>query len=603
MLLQNRTIVTAPVQTPFSLAKPAAGRLGRLYRRAAGSLERLLAIDQVNALYALARGDGDWTDFLRRVLDRLNVSYRLPRIDLQRIPATGPVIVVANHPFGALDGIVLAAVLSSVRPDVKIMANHILGRIPELRNLFVLVDPFGGDAAARDNVRSIRQSIHLLEGGGMLGVFPAGEVSHANLRRWTVTDPPWSSTVARLVRKTKATVLPVYFDGQNSLLFQIMGLVHPRLRTAMLARELFRQQHRRIDLRIGSPVPFSRLDSFDDDTQLTAYLRHRTYALRHRVEPAPRPAGSSANLVPVVAATPADAMEKEVTALPPQQMLVEGGELSVFCAAGEQIPHTLREIGRLREITFRATGEGTGKPIDLDRFDQTYLHLFVWNKTQREIVGAYRFGKTDELVRNQGIEGLYTSTLFHYRQSLLDRIGPGLELGRSFVRGEYQKSYAALLLLWKGVGQYVVQNPKYKCLLGPVSISSNYQSVSRQLMVQFLRAHHQPPELGELVRPRNPFRPKPLGEWETDLAGHLHPDGEEVAALVADIEPDQKGLPVLLRQYLKLGAKLLDFNIDPDFSDVLDGLMLVDLTKTDARMLERYMGKDGRQHFMACHRR
>jgi putative hemolysin len=304
---------------------------------------------------------------------------------------------------------------------------------------------------------------------------------------------------------------------------------------------------------------------------------------------------------PIVPPQDPGALAAEVTALPVDYLLAEHEELAVYHAAARQIPVVMREIGRLREITFRATGEGTGRAIDLDSFDGDYVQLFIWHRAKREIVGAYRLGQTDTILADKGKRGLYTSTLFDYRTALLERLGPALELGRTFVRQEYQRSFAPLLLLWKGIGHYVVRHPRYKMLLGPVSISNTYQSASRQLMVQFLKAHHLMAGLSDLVRPRNPFREQRVGGWDAESVKTMVKQSDDLSELVAELEPDQKGIPVLLKQYLKLGAKLLAVNLDPDFSDVVDGLIVVDLTRTERRVLEKYMGKEGAGGFLRYH--
>jgi putative hemolysin len=286
----------------------------------------------------------------------------------------------------------------------------------------------------------------------------------------------------------------------------------------------------------------------------------------------------------------------EVVKLDPGRTLVDAGEFSVLQARAAEIPNALHEIGRLREITFRACGEGTGKSIDLDLFDDHYWHLFVWNKTTREIVGAYRFGASGEILPRAGVKGFYTATLFHWKRDFLARIGPALELGRSFVRCEYQRNFAPLLLLWKGIGQFLVRNPQYKVLFGPVSISNEYTTASRQLIVLFLSTFRQSSDLAPLVRPRRPFRRRP-SKLARELVGATVADIEELSALIADVEMDRKGVPILLKQYLKLGGELVTFNVDPKFANALDGLIVVDLRKTDVRLLERYMGKEGAAAF------
>ncbi len=533
------------------------------------------------------------------------------------MPRDGAVVVVANHPFGALDGIILASVLAGVRPDVKVMANYLLGRIPDLRDLFLFVDPFGGGGAAAANAAPMRQSLRWLKDGGMLAAFPAGEVAHLSLRDRRVTDPRWNDTISRIVRRTGASVLPVYFDGRNGALFQLLGMIHPRVRTAMLARELYKKRDQSIEVRIGSVIPARRLGGIADDADLAEYMRRRVFLLQHRPPAAEVPPrggipvkrhglpGSATTGEPIIPPVDPALLAADVAALPAGQVLVEHDDHVVIEARAPQIRNVLREIGRLREVSFRAAGEGTGKSVDLDTFDYDYVHLFIWNRPRREVVGAYRLGRSDELLAAKGRLGLYTSTLFNYDAELLRRLGPSLEMGRSFVRLEYQRSYAPLLLLWRGIGRYCVNQPRYRRLFGPVSISNSYQTVSKQLMVQFLRLHHSAAAEGDLVQPRHPFHPRPIrgftdGRPSQRLAT-LMADGDEVSSLVSELEPDQKGMPVLVRQYLKLGAKFLSFNVDPQFSDSLDGLIVVDLAATEARVLERYMGKAGYASFMSHH--
>jgi putative hemolysin len=244
-------------------------------------------------------------------------------------------------------------------------------------------------------------------------------------------------------------------------------------------------------------------------------------------------------------------------------------------------------------------GEGTGAACDLDLFDSHYLHLFVWNASRREIVGAYRLAHTDEVVARFGPQGLYSSTLFRFHPGFLPAIQPALELGRSFVRPEYQKSWSPLLLLWKGIGHYVARHPRYRVLFGPVSISNSYTAISRALMVAYLKTHHRNAELAAAVESRTDYsRSLP---WPKRMVRSLPPNVEQLSDAVSDVEPDGKGVPVLLRQYLNLGGQILDFNVDRSFSDVLDGLVVVDLVKTDAKLLDRYLGKTGAARFRQHH--
>ncbi|MGA1529977.1 MAG: lysophospholipid acyltransferase family protein [Kiritimatiellia bacterium] len=583
----------------------------KIFSVASGPIERLLAIDKLNHIYfTTAEREEPARHFADRVLETMKVQYDVAREDIARIPASGPVVVVANHPFGGLEGLILGSLLRGVRPDVKLMANFLLERIPDLRDFFIFVDPFGTQKSAGMNIKPLKETIAWLRQGGMLGVFPAGEVSSMKFSKGGVVDPPWSDTIARIIRKTEVPVVPVYFVGANSLMFQILGMVHPRLRTAMLPKELVNKQNRTIHLRVGKPIAFKKLKDLNDQA-LIDYLRLRTYHLKNRAEDPSKKklirslsvqvAAPKTVMQPIVDPEPADALATELAALPAGQRLVESGGLEAWYASAPQIPQILREIGRLREVTFRENNEGTGMPIDLDRFDDYYTHVFIWQPEKKEVVGAYRLGKADEIFRTLGKKGLYTSTLFKYRKKLLKRINPALEMGRSFIRKEYQRNYSSLLVLWKGLAHYIARNPDHKILFGPVSINSQYRSLSRQLLVGFLKQNESIPDLARLVKARKPLRNNPLQQINLKKIKTAVKDLDEVESLIADIETGLDGVPILLRQYLRLGGKLLAFNVDPDFSYVLDGLILVDLTRTDPKMLERYMGREQTRAFLDYH--
>jgi putative hemolysin len=380
------------------------------------------------------------------------------------------------------------------------------------------------------------------------------------------------------------------------------------LRTVLLPRELLKKRGTEIKARIGTLIPYRSLKAYENPNDLIEYLRFRTslLALAFRkgnvlIRLPVRPVRGARKQAEIVPKQDSMLLKREVESLPPGQKLAQSLEFEVFYARANQMPRILQEIGRLREETFRLAGEGTGKAVDLDRFDNLYIHLFIWNKNKDEVVAAYRLGPTDEILPRYGKKGLYTHTLFRYEDALLREIGPALELGRTFVRKEYQRSYPPLFLLWKGIGRYVVEHPRYRKLFGAVSISNTYRSYSRQLMVAFLKMNRSLPDLQGLVRPRNPFRQKQVHglHW---VQSHPWEDGvDEVSAWISGVEEDGKGMPILLRQYLKLGGKILDFNVDRDFAQALDGLILVDLTRTDRKTLSRYMGDEGLESFLDYH--
>jgi len=587
--------------TPFSLQGLLPGK-GVVNHLATRFIEQVSGLGRLQQMYRELppTPPEDVMAFLHHALAKLQVDYRVPRDELARIPLQGPTLVVANHPFGAIEGVVLAHLLRGLRSDVRIMANTMLQRIPALQPLLIGVDLFGPDRIT-GNQRALRQAIQWLRQGGLLLLFPAGAVSHLQIRTRQVTDPTWQPLAARLIRHTDATTVPIHIAGCNGALFQAAGLIHPLLRTALLPRALLRQAGHTLSLRIGAPLRADRLRQMGDDLALIAQLRLRTYLLQPLSHSGAegRETHFERPRQPLIAPIPASRLAAEVAALPAEQQLICSGEFVVYHAASEQIPHLLREIGRLRELTFRAVGEGSGHALDLDLYDNYYHHLFLWQQQKRELVGAYRLGLGDQIAARFGKRGFYTHSLFRYRRQLLDRINPALELGRSFISPTYQRSFSPLLLLWKGIGAFVAAHPRYRILFGPVSISNDYQSLSRQLMVQFLQDQRMAPELARLVKPRQPFRDAAGDLARPEYAGIQ--DIEALSELISQIEGDAKGAPILLKQYLKLGGQLLGFNIDRQFGNALDGLIMVDLLATDQKVLQRYMGSDGAAHFIAWH--
>ncbi len=564
------------------------------------ALKPFVVPPKIQRLYEQASA-GAPEQFLPALLHAMDVEPVMSDADLARIPREGSLIVVANHPFGLLEGLLLARLLDKVRPDVRILANSLLGFVPEMSHRLILVDPFGENHSVHSNGKGVRQVLSWLSQGGALLAFPAGEVSHFDFRRRAITDPRWNDNIVRFIRHTRSTVLPMFISGANSLTFHLMGMLNARLRTARLLHELANKDHQRVEIRVGAPVPWSNLRSLGSDAEMIRYLRYRTYLLAHRTSSS-TPASSNASrpMLPVVHARATHMIEREVAALHPEQRLVESGQVEVFLAEPGRIPNILQEIGRLREIAFRGEGEGTGRDCDLDAFDADYQHLFIWSREARQILGAYRVASSRDILNCRGPSGLYTSTLFDYRPEFFARLGPAIELGRSFVRPEYQKQYVPLQLLWKGIAALIARRPDHPVLFGAVSISNDYQPVSRRLMVRYLEAHQVSTELAGFVRPRKPFDANRRGTDNEAISLMLR-DVEELSAVTSDIEPDGKGIPVLLKQYLRLGGKLLGFNIDSKFSNALDGLIMVDLRQAPGAVLQRYFGKAAASNFAAYH--
>jgi putative hemolysin len=557
----------------------------------ASILARTFALTPFGRAYAKATRAHEPPDFSSRALVALGVSADVSDDQFREVPNKGPLVVVANHPFGAIDGLVLLALLARVRTDVKLLGNSLLQCLPQLRPNLIEVDVFRRPGAVARNTVAVRRAMRWLARGGCVVLFPAGEVAHHRDAAGNAVDSDWQATAAVLASRASASVLPIFFSGSNSALFQAAGRIHPLLRTALLPREMWARRGTTVSVRVG---PLVR----PEELAAVSSARERTMLLRSRVEVLGRAAIKGPAIVvprcpPVAERGSVAAIESDIAVLQ-DDVLLESGNYQVFCASALRLPSVLPEIGRLREIAFRQAGEGTGLARDLDRFDQTYQHLFVWDRGRHEIAGAYRLAATDAVARAGRVDELYTHTLFAYDRSLLDAIGPALELGRSFVQPCYQRDFSPLLLLWKGISRIVARAPRYRRLFGVVSISDRYDSTSRYLMLKFLQTRRFDAELGRLVRAKNPPPPSRDLVVQSAIVNNL----DQVSTLVRSIEADGKDIPVLLRQYLKLNAKLLGFTVDPTFGNVLDGLVVVDLVDVEPALLARYMGREESRAFL-----
>jgi len=597
-----RTAVDKGEISPFSLPAQANPWM----QGAFGIASNALGLAELDRLYR-ASLEKDAKDWLSAALEVMEVKVKMEDGALEQVPAQGSLLVVANHPFGGLEGVALLHLLRQRRKDVKILGNHLLLRIPELRDLVLPLDVFGGPQARSFNLGGLRKALLHLRQGGLLACFPSGEVSSLDLAKGGVVDPAWSPHVMRLAQISGAPALAIRFDGGNSPLFQAAGLLHPRLRTALLGKELLSKRHSTLRVAVGELVPHRRFASLSPE-EATGLLRSRCELLQGRFTasapmgrpPLPwlkRPAPEALALAqhPWV-------LEQEVACLPREQLLAEGGGLQCFVAEATQIPQLLEEIGVQRERCFRAVGEGTGKPMDLDRFDAWYQHLFLWNPERRELAGAYRMGLSDQILKAHGPAGLYTTTLFRLGHPLLARMSPGLEMGRSFVREGYQGTHGPLMLLWRGIGRFLCQRPQYRHLFGAVSISVLYRPLSRALMADFCRHHLELEGQGPIAKAllaRRPFAP--MLSASARGASELLKDMDDLDEAISLIEGGRCGVPVLLKHYSRIGGRFAGFNLDPAFNNAVDGLVVVDLLKTPGRVLARYMGNEEAKAFHAHH--
>ena len=561
---------------------------GRALKFVEPVLNRVTGMTKIRKIYETKLQGKREDEFIDGVINELNVSFDLQDKELGRIPAEGPVIVVANHPFGAHDAILLASLLRKVRSDYKIMANGFFSAIDEMQDRMILVNAF--KSKNKENSNPLRESVKYLKEGGILGVFPSGTVSHFDVNKRCVTDPEWSETIAGLVKMTGATVVPIHFSGRNSLRFNIAGLIHPMLRTAMLPREMMRKK-KEIKVHIGHAIDGKYLCNMNDRKRLTDYIRMRCYLQKEQAEKRTEESVLD-KAQDIIAPVNSFLLEDEIRLLDRDEHMLDFKEYSVYCTKASRVPSIMREIARLREVTFREVGEGTGKAFDMDSYDEYYLQLFIWNREKSEVVGAYRIG---EVCSYNNRNMLYTNEFYDLNKEFFEKYSPGLEMGRSFVRKEYQRKPYSLMLLWKGICEYVARNPKYRYLFGAVSVSSEYTSKSRGMIANLLVAKD------DKLKSKMPAKIKINKELKDYCRKYSVENPQDISLLVKDIEEDGKDVPVLVKQYMKLGGRFLSFCIDKEFNSTLDGLIVVDLPEAPEKNLKMYMG-DNTSDYMEYHR-
>lgn len=550
-------------------------------------LSRVARIDAVNDLYdTICQANGlESIDVLFKALD-IEIEY--DPADLEHLPKSGPFIIVSNHPFGALDGLALIKTVAQVRPDFKMMANFLLQNVEPIRDYFLAVNPFEDRKGVYSNIAGLKAAMAHVENGHCMGIFPAGEVSTFQGDLRTITDKKWANSAVKMVKNAKVPVVPVYFDGANSRIFHLLGLIHPGLRTLALPSEMLKKKGKAIRLRIGKPIPPKDMEMFTNVDQYSRYLRAKTYALGSSFE-VKRDYFRVFRFPPkadeIIPAVPDDVIRKEIEGLEACRTLTYD-TFECYVVSSQDIPNILKEIGRLREVTFREVGEGTNKSIDLDEYDLYYDHLILWDKEAGRIAGAYRIGNGNVIMAQYGMRGFYTSSLFKMNYQMRPILSRSVELGRSFIVKDYQRHRLSLFLLWKGILFYLLSNPHFRYIIGPVSISNQYQDVSKELIIEFIKRSYFNEELSQYVTPRNGFKPKVKNVDTEALLDASQADMKKLDKIIADIEPSSFTMPVLLKKYLQQNAKILAFNSDPKFNNALDGLMLLDFQNLPADTVE-----------------
>ncbi|MBD8018710.1 lysophospholipid acyltransferase family protein [Kaistella pullorum] len=569
------------------IAAAGLNRLGFLKNPVASAIMRLTKISEVNKLYDILK-DKKGKDFFDAFVRERGLKYIVFEEDLEKIPKTGPFILVSNHPLGAIDGILMTKVLTEIRPDFKVMGNFLLEKIKPMEPYVIPVNPFESRKEVRSSAAGMRETLKHLQNGGCVGIFPAGEVSNKNNDFNEIHDRAWEKPALKLIKAAKVPVVPMYFHAKNSRLFYQLAKLHPELQTLMLPAEMMHKREKPIRIRVGKPVPTRALEDHDTIEEMGEFLQNKIYMLKSYYEKRKSiaeqlklpnlklnfPIMKEENVVQnIIDETPQDDIEKEI-ALLGDKMLFRNGNYELYFTTYGEIPSIMREIGRQRELTFRKIGEGSNLPFDLDRYDEYYHHLFLWDANARKLVGAYRMALGSEVMKKHGIEGFYTSSLFEFDQELRPFFRKVIEMGRAYISSEYQQKPLPLFLLWRGIVHVCLRNPEHKFLMGGVSISNKFSEFSKSLMIEFMRSHYYDSAVAQYIHPKKEFKVKLKDRDKHLFFDEMESDLNKLDKIIDDLEPEMR-MPVLIKKYIKQNAKVISFNVDPSFNDAIDGLMYI----------------------------
>lgn len=554
-------------------------------------LDRIIGLDKLQKLYRQHQFSGlDKQTFSTKLLKVLGVEIHGGEHLCNKIPLSGRFILVCNHPYGMIEGLIIANLLFNKRKDTKIMANVGLKVFKEIKEYFIFANPLSPKSPL--NTSAIKQCFKHLESDGLLVIFPAGRVSFFQKKTQIISDGEWNRLTVQLVNKTLSPVLPVYISGANSQLFHQLGRIYYRFRLLMLVREMLKLDQHQIKLMAHNMLLPKQLNELgnkkmvNDAVRLQCYLNDEKYLIPWQADEITTPYKE------IISQSNKSRMTAELANLPKEQRLVIYRNFSVYYAYQDQAPQCIREITRLREITFRQQNEGSGQECDTDGYDATYMHLFVFDHNENEIIGAYRIGLTDQLRKsnNNNTKSIYLSQMFDFSDEFINQKQPCMEMGRSFIVEAHQNSFHGLLLLWKGIGAFVCKNPQYRTLYGTVSLSKLYDPRSVTLINKVMVT------ATNSVTAKTVFKNSLHPELEYFLSKHTL-DIEQLSTLVKGIEEDGKGIPILLKQYHKLSAKFHCLAIDSNFNTTPGLLLSVNLPKAPKKLLKLYLGA-GKEEYL-----
>jgi putative hemolysin len=506
--------------------------------------------------------------FIDEVLKELDISFQYYTNELKRIPEDGAVALVSNHPLAGLDALILIKMLRERRPDLKVFGSDLPHGLGPVAKYWEIQDDWGNG--------KLKES---LAQGKAVVVFPsAGQKSSFSFSERRLRDGTWNLDKMGTLASAAVPVTPIYIRAHQTLIFHVLQNLSTRIPNLKLATDLPNIRSKAVQIRVGRTIYPKELALYAKPQDLATFIRRRVYFLSNALEDEPKffNLNRPQKPKPIAPAISANEIQSEYEFLcKADRLLDEKRDYQVFCAQAAEIPFMLKQIGRLREITFRAVGEGTNLPLDLDQFDYHYHHLILWDRSEAEIVGAYRLGIGSEIYPELGHNGFYLSTLFKFRKRIRPMLGQSLEMGRAFIIKEHQQKPLPLFVLWNGIRKVMTQHPELHYIIGCASISNSFSKFSRNLMVGFLLKNYNDASLSDDIRPRKAYRLKLKGESREMILQSKPEDLVKFDRKIEEVEPGSLRFPPLIKKYLQQKAMMVCFNVDPLFNNSLDGFMYI----------------------------
>lgn len=499
-----------------------------------------------------------------------NISLEYDEKDLKYLIGKEPLLLICNRPIGNIEELFMSVLAKETGKEIYFKPNE-----------FINTDLSEINEIEEEDLLSLKDE------NALSAIFPVGNLSKFQSPKNSFADSKWDKVLLNKIYNSNINIVPVYLKIKNNTFAEWIGMMHPIMRCVYILHNLKKGTEIKLQVKIGRPIKPTEKQQFFNANQFGRYLRAKLYSLGSALEVKSFYL-SNKNQAAISEEQDKSILLNEIKSLRKANKLTTHNNFEVFLSKAKKMPHLMREIGRLREITFRSVGEGSNKPEDLDEYDLYYLHLFIWDREKEKIVGAYRIGAGDYIMQSFGKKGFYLRSLFKIQDQMDDMLSKSIELGRSFIVKEYQQHRLPLFLLWQGIYTFLNKEKKFKYLIGPVSISGAYSDVSLGLIKLFVEQHYFDHELAKWVKPRKSFKPNFKGIDHEPLLQCANSDPRKMDHLIADIEPGKMKLPILLKKYFAQNAKIIGFNVDPDFNNTLDGFIVCKIDELPMEIKERF---------------